>query len=209
MKTNFPLYDTQKLNSFFKTIRNLYFSDFIFLFFLFLLGIFVGYLSSLSDPDLIPILLKELEGRLMHFDSKNLFIFAVQIFLNNSIISFLGFLFGILFGIVPIFIVFFNGFIFGVVYDYISAQKSILFFMAGFLPHGVFEITAVLFSCALGFRLGRLLLVRLIKPSRKKQIFLKSEFIFSLKLFFFIVVPLLLIAAFIESFITGSILRLF
>jgi len=70
------------------------------------------------------------------------------------------------------------------------------------VPHGIFEITAILFSIALGLKLGILWLLPKSKGARKKV------FLLSLKQSFVImplIAVLLFIVAIIEIFVTGNI----
>ena len=121
------------------------------------------------------------------------------IFGNNLLTSFLAIVFGIFFGIFPIVVLSTNGFILGDLSYHVYLDKGIHYILAALLPHGIFELSAVILSCAIGIRLGNIFLNRLLeKPAPD----LKQSFMNSLKIFIRLVVPLLLLASVIEVWIT-------
>ncbi|MBI2120492.1 MAG: stage II sporulation protein M, partial [Parcubacteria group bacterium] len=84
----------------------------------------------------------------------------------------------------------------------IIAEKGMKLLLMGTIPHGVLEVPAFLIAAAIGLRLGR----RYYRSLRYKDPF-KPFFSRSMKEMFRIVVPLLIVASFIETFITSMILR--
>ncbi len=158
----------------------------IFLFFV-LLGFFIPAPDSISKwiLDYMQEVVNETEG-----------LSAVQlisfIFFNNLKSSFVGMIFGALLGIFPIFTALFNGYILGFVLNESVKIEGILVLWK-LLPHGIFELPAVLISLGLGLRIGTSLLF-----NKKKREF-KKNFYNALKVFLFVVIPLLLIAAIIEG----------
>ncbi|MDD5700194.1 MAG: stage II sporulation protein M [Candidatus Nanoarchaeia archaeon] len=114
------------------------------------------------------------------------------IFFNNLQSSFFGLVLGTLLGIFPIFVALFNGYILGFVLN-ASIDAGGIIVIWRLLPHGIFELPAVFISLGLGLRIGANLLFR-----RKKNGF-RNNLYNSLRVFLFIVLPLLLIAAIIES----------
>jgi stage II sporulation protein M len=80
-----------------------------------------------------------------------------------------------------------------------------LLFAAGLLPHGIFEIPALMFATAVVLRFGAVLL----SPQTGKSM---GQVVFELladwaKVFFGVVVPLLIAAALTEAYFTPSILQ--
>jgi len=61
---------------------------------------------------------------------------------------------GLALGVYPAFSMLFNGLIIGVVGVLSVQNSSLATFLAGILPHGVFEIPALLLGAAIGLRLG-------------------------------------------------------
>jgi stage II sporulation protein M len=129
----------------------------------------------------------------------------IAIFKNNAIDSFLALVFGIGFGIVPVFIVAINGFFLGMVAFVFSKQTGLLFVLAAILPHGIIELPMVLLSAGIGLKLGHEVYMY-FKGIRTN---LKEEFKCGIWFFIRYIVPLLFIAAFIESYVTPVIALLF
>lgn len=164
----------------------------IFALFIFV-GAFLPVPSAIEQQilDLIEELLRNTEslswGGLMSF-----------IFFNNLQSSFLGMLFGIVLGIFSVVTVVVNGYLLGFVASRVTQSEGI-FVLWRLLPHGIFELPALFISLGLGLKLGTFI----FKKNKIKS--LKKYFWNSLKVFLFVVLPLLIVAAFIE----GSLIFLF
>lgn len=126
------------------------------------------------------------------------------IFFNNASKCFLVVLFGIAFGIAPALFIIANGFIIGIVVGFAMSQWGPLYVLIGIVPHGVIELPMVFISAAIGLKLGYETLMALVKG--KKEVF--GEIAKGLLMFIFYILPLLFIAAFIETFVTGALLML-
>ena len=131
------------------------------------------------------------------------FIFFITIFLNNSFKCFLNILLGPAFGIFPLFSTFINGGLLG----FLAREEGSVVFLY-VLPHGIFEIPAFLLSAAIGLRLSCDVLKILLGSRGRsggrgeggtKVVSLKVEFGEALKAFIKIVLPLLFVAALIET----------
>jgi len=105
---------------------------------------------------------------------------------NNLKVAFFGMLLGIVFGIIPTLALVVNGYVLGFVLHRSILDQGI-FIIWRLLPHGIFEIPAILISTSLGIKLGINL--------RNFKVNFKS----ALRIFIFIVVPLLVIAGIIEG----------
>ena len=114
------------------------------------------------------------------------------IFLNNIQSSFTGMLFGIILGIFPIIAVIVNGYLVGFV-SAKAVEVGGMSILLQLLPHGIFELPALFISLGLGLKLGTFI----FKKNKFKT--LGSYLVKSMKVFFFIVIPLLAIAAVIEG----------
>jgi len=117
-----------------------------------------------------------------------LFYFAV-IFSNNAFKCFLNIILGPLIGFFPLFSTFINGGLIGLVIQ----EWGLIVFLGILLLYGIFELPAFLLSAAIGLRLGREVL------KRKNERHFKRELGKALKVFVILILPLLLIAAIIES----------
>ncbi|MBS3085261.1 stage II sporulation protein M [Candidatus Pacearchaeota archaeon] len=165
-------------------------------FFYLIIGIFfffVLFAFLLPPPkeisDLILNFLKELIEETKGMNAPEL---AQFIFVNNIQTSFLGMFFGILFGIYPVIVAVFNGYVVGFV-SLIAVNEGGFSVLWQFLPHGIFELPAVFISLGMGTKLGTFVFAK-----HKKRAFL-NYFSNSIRVFLFVVLPLLIIAAIIES----------
>ncbi len=126
------------------------------------------------------------------------------IFLNNSIKAFFMMLLGILFGVIPVIFILLNGYMLGIITSVIIAGEGIISILLGILPHGMFEIPAILIIAGYGVWLGEMF----SKKLRNKDMFTPYLKI-ALKKYIKIILPIIALAAFIEVFITGELLTLF
>ena len=114
------------------------------------------------------------------------------IFFNNLKSSFFGMIFGIALGIFPLFSSIINGYILGFVAS-MTVEGEGLSVLWRLLPHGIFELPAVFISLGLGLKLGTFVFYE------KKLETFKEFFWSSLRVFLFIVIPLLILAGIIEG----------
>jgi stage II sporulation protein M len=166
----------------------IYFAAFIFLIFTIL-----GFILPIFFVDIIKDQIANIINQTEGLDTLSLIGF---IFLNNAKTSFLGLVLGILFGFIPIILAVINGYVLGFVSNYAvgEAGYTSLFRL---LPHGIFELPAVIIGLGLGTKLGMFFFS---KDSNKE--FMRRVWL-SLKVFIFIVVPLLVISAIIEGSLIG------
>ena len=159
----------------------------IILFFVFAI---IGFIFPAPDSVLQRILeiIKEVLEKTEGLSPGRLFVF---IFVNNLEVSLIGLIAGILFGIFPLMTTIANGYLLGFVGKYSVSEDGILSLWK-ILPHGIFELPAIFISLGLGLRLGMFFF-------NKKEKNLREDFLNSMKVFFLIVVPLLFVAAIIET----------
>ena len=128
---------------------------------------------------------------------------ASAIFINNGVKTFLVILLGVLGGVLPVAFLLLNGYAIGWVL-YLSIQsKGIVSSLLAVVPHGIFELPAVLLGASVGIFLGARTMRRLFG---KFETSLKRDFGRALKFFWRIILPLLLLAAFVEAFVTSAII---
>ena len=127
------------------------------------------------------------------------------IFVNNSGKAFLALLLGLGIGILPLLFIASNGFILGVVVVEIQQVRGIEFVLAALVPHGVLELPSVLLSAAVGVRLGWEV-IRKIRGNQSAS--LRYELSRGIRFFVYRLLPLFLIAAVIEAFVTPSVINL-
>lgn len=161
----------------------------LFISIVFLVFAFVGYFAVIP-PAVEAILKEKLKEIALLFAGLNLPETIWTLFSNNLYVSFLSIVLGVLFGIFPVITSLSNGFIIGYVLHKVVAIEGILTLWK-LLPHGIFELPAVIISMGLGLRLG---ITLLFKTKEIKKESLRALFVFLL-----IVCPLLILAAIIEG----------
>lgn len=137
---------------------------------------------------------------------------AVSIMFNNLHAAALSILYGIIpFLYLPALPIGLNASIIGAVTSsYIVSSQSLLLFAAGLIPHGIFEIPALLIAFACGLYLCHEVTQRLSKSTSNKERTPLVETILSImRVYLTIVVPLLIIASFIEAYVTPILMSFF
>lgn len=114
------------------------------------------------------------------------------ILLNNIQSSFLGVLFGFIYGIFPLIVTIANGYVLGFVLS-MSVESAGVASLLKIVPHGIFELPAIFISLGLGLKFGTFVF------QKNKAKSFKNYLINSLRIFILIVIPLLIIAGIIEG----------
>lgn len=127
---------------------------------------------------------------------------AAFIFFNNAIKSFVFMILGLALGTMPAIFLIINGAVIGLVVNITSIAISPSFVFAALIPHGILEIPALLYAAALGFKVGS----QVWRKIRKKRSFVKKSLAIGIKSFVRVVLPMLLVAAIIEAFVTPAII---
>lgn len=122
----------------------------------------------------------------------------------------------ILFGLVPLyrlpsFYTIFQFIMIGVVFGglYALGHNVINAFVFSFLPHAIIELTALLYSVAIGNYINQNILTKIFFRKKKDSEPIGKLLKQSLRSYIFVVIPLLVIAAFIEAFITSRLSETF
>lgn len=180
-------------------------------FFLFvLLGILFDYINPELSADFFSNIQQQFSF-VRDFNFSTMFFF---LFFNNTLTVFIGIFLGVLLGIIPVFFLAVNGFVVGLVIGRIYPTLGFFGVLANLLPHGIFELTALFIGSALGINLGMVayreikdgsLSVKEIFRAIKKLEFpegnLKEGYTLAINGFLYIVLPLLFIAALIETYL--------
>ena len=145
--------------------------------------VFFGQLGFIDT--LLRDLISQIEG-------KNAFELILFILQNNAKSAFFALIFGVVFGIFPLFNAVFNGLILGYVLRGVYIISGVSDFWR-LLPHGIFELPAIFISLGLGTKLGMFIFAK-----KKKKVF-RERLIKSLIVYFTIVLPLLIVGAIIEG----------
>ncbi|MCD4808997.1 MAG: stage II sporulation protein M [Methanosarcinales archaeon] len=170
---------------------------------LFLLATAVGYVSAYFNPDIIDELMGQFEETYGWIAEESPIMIMLFIFANNTLNSFIAMLLGTFFGIWPVIFILVNGYFIGVVVFSSVQEYGILVVLFALLPHGIIELPMIFISASMGLRLGVLAFQKIFNI---KDIRFKYELFSAIRFFVTVIVPLLFIAAIIETFITSTIL---
>lgn len=143
------------------------------------------------------------EGNPAHVD-------MLLLFLRNTWVSFVLIALGFIpFGLGTAFILSSNGSLMGFVLlaGEVIRGNAFEMFVFGILPHGITEVGAFLIASALGFRLTR----SVSRKIRKKELDEPISLTFkrSARIFFVVIVPLILVSALLEAYVTPVLLDMF
>ncbi len=172
-------------------------------FFVFILWILL-YLFTPIDENIKKTLIQQTIEYVQTIMTTNSFELFMKIFFNNAFIWLLIVLSGFLLSVLWVFFVFSNIFIVWLVLT-ISIEKVWLYHsLLAILPHWILEITAVLLSLALSFKITNLVVKKIWNW---KTVKIWWELRKTLLFFGWFVLPLFLVAGAIESFITPLFLK--
>ncbi len=172
---------------------------------IFLFG--VGIILGLAAPADINSLLAEdvapLEELIDFLASLPQFALFVIIFINNAITLLLSFLLSPILCLLPILVLIVNGWLIAFVTAVVMQEKSLGFVLAGLLPHGIFELPALILGQAAALSFGTVVILALFKKERRERLLpsLKQNF-----RYLTLAIALLLPAAIIETYVTPLLL---
>jgi len=176
--------------------------------FLFGTGFGGGLISGLSTPGAITDIFSEDVAALEEFvdllaSLPPLSVFLLILIKNTSAVL-ISFALSPIFCLVPVMALIFNGGLLGFVSALVIQEKSLGYLLAGLLPHGIFELPALIIGEAVALSFGTAVLLALFKKERRSQLLprLRQNLRYLL-----IALALLLPAAIIETYITPLFLR--
>lgn len=160
-----------------------------------------------SDANAINSVSKVIQGSMSGIDlSKDTHMVSIlKLFFNNARASLIAISLGVVpFLFLPFISFFANGILVGMVTSlaFQTGGFSLSFFLASLLPHGIFEIPAIIYACALGIYLCKETTKILLKRSDKR---LSNVIADTLRGYVLVILPLLIVAAIIEATITMQI----
>lgn len=171
---------------------------------IFLAGCTGGYLASQADPafgEALVTLFQDMVTKEIMSDEPPLL--ALQLFLNNLEACILLFLGGATFGLLTLFVLSFNGIIIGGILEVVRGKTDDVVMVAAIVPHGIFELPAVIVSAALGLMLSRALMLEFTGQGDAA-----AQAASLGRLFVRYVIPFIAFAACIEAFITPAVLQM-
>ncbi len=172
--------------------------------FLFGIGLVLGLATTTAVTGLLAedvAALEELADLLAPLPQLSVFAF---IFIKNVSAVLISFAFSPIVCLVPVMALIINGWIIGLVSTTVIQEKSLGYLLAGLLPHGIFELPALIMGEAVALSFGTAVLLALFKKERRSQLLpnLKQNLRYLIVAF-----ALLLPAAIIEVYLTPLLLR--
>lgn len=128
---------------------------------------------------------------------------ALLIFANNAVKTFLVVVLGTAFAIMPVAFIIVNGAALGFVLHLATQARGFASSLLAIVPHGVFELPAILLGAGIGMMLGVKVTRRLF---RGVPFQLRYELGRAVKFFATTILPLLLIAALVEAYLTATLM---
>ena len=162
----------------------------------------IGYVAATSMPQVGGSVVSNFKSEVSPLKELSPVGLMLGIFANNALKCLLVIVLGIVFGIVPAFFVLANGLVLGLVIGMTISHTSLLYILVGVVPHGIIELPMVFISSAIGLKMGVLALKALL--GKKEGIVNKIQE--ALMIYIVWIFPLLFLAAFIETFVTGPVL---
>lgn len=164
----------------------------------FLVAAFSGYYFAQNFPNETAAYFEEAKKFFSSVNQESSWQTFLSIFKNNVDAMLIVVAMGIFAGLFSLTFLLTNGFLIGMIAFIFTSQSSWLVFASGILPHGVIEIPCMLFSAAIGFRIGKTATQKLFR----KNVSLTREVALGIKFAITAIVPLLFLAALIEAYIT-------
>ena len=168
---------------------------------LFSVGFAIGLMVVDRFPQMADAFEESLAGFVKSFRGLPKGRLAVMIFLNNSVKTLLAILLGTLFGLLPAFFLVVNGAALGAVLSMSTRSRGLWVSLLSVVPHGVIELPAVFLGTAIGIMMGTILVRKFFAKSDAKM---GGEIGHAMKFFVTLIVPLLLVAALVEAFVTSA-----
>jgi stage II sporulation protein M len=168
---------------------------------LFASGIVGGFVVVQHVPELADHFQDILANFVRMFTGMPPFRLAVAIFLNNAVKTFFAIVLGVVLGIVPVIFLFANGIALGVAISISTQARGLWPSLLAILPHGIIELPAVLLGTSIGLMIGHLAAQGI---SGRARVPIIAEIGRAIRYFCTVIVPLLVLAALVETFITAA-----
>ena len=123
----------------------------------------------------------------------------VVIFIKNVSALLISFAFSPIFCLIPVLALTINGWLIGLVSTMVIQEKSFGYLLVGLLPHGVFELPALIMGEAVALSFGTAVIIAIFKKRRRNLLLLNIKQ--NLR-YLTIAITLLLPAAIIETYVT-------
>jgi stage II sporulation protein M len=164
----------------------------------------LGYVAAMMMPGTGSNVVSGFKQEVTPLKSMSPLGLMLGIFLNNAVKCFLAIVLGLAAGVAPVLFMLANGLILGIVIGVTIRGTSLAYVLVGTVPHGVIEIPMVLISSAIGLKLG----VDVVLKILGKKSGIGKDIREGLTMYAVYILPLLFLAAIIETFVTGPLLYL-
>ena len=164
----------------------------------------VGYLVAVLSPSFTQQTIASFKQEVSPLQQVSAIGLMLGIFENNAIKCFLVVVLGLAAGVAPLLFTVANGLVIGIVVGATMAKTGLLYVLVGILPHGIIEMPVVFLSAAIGLKLG----FDVLRMAVHRPVPLWRDIREALLIYVFWIMPLLFIAAFMETFVTGTLLYL-
>ena len=171
---------------------------------LFTIFYFAGDLVTILSPSFTDQMISGFQQEVGPLKNASALGLMLGIFENNVTKCFLVLVLGLAFGVAPLLFIVANGLVIGIVVGATMAKAGLFYVLVGVVPHGVIELPMVFLSSAAGLKLG----VDVIRALVSRNVHLWKDIREALLVFVFWIAPLLFLAAFTETFVTGTLLYL-
>ncbi|MGH7796747.1 MAG: stage II sporulation protein M [Candidatus Binatia bacterium] len=168
---------------------------------LFALGIVAGLVAVYRIPSIADHFQDMLANFVRMFAGMPPLRLAGAIFLNNAFKTLCAIVLGLFIGIVPVIFLLANGVALGVAMSISTQARGLWPSLLAILPHGILELPAVFLGTSIGLLIGRQAAQRL---AGRAETPIGAEVLQGIKYFCTVIVPLLLVAAFVEAFLTAA-----
>ncbi len=166
----------------------------------FAIGSVSGFFLSEESSDIVMPIIKQIGEEFSLEEPK--FQLATKIFFNNLRASLILLFSGTLL-FIPYLVLMVNGFLVGFIFKtFLEKGYSIFDFILVTFPHSIFELPAIFISSAIGIRIGLTYLL----PKGNRAVAVSQRIKEAGAIYITIVIPLLLLAAFIETYISTTLL---
>ncbi len=130
----------------------------------------------------------------------------IIILINNIVAVLFSFVMSPLLCIIPVLSLLINGVVIGMVSSMVLDHQSFGFLIAGLLPHGIFEIPALILGLSAALSFGSVVTLSIFKKPLRDEI---MPSLYSNLKYLVVAIGLLIPAAFVEAFITPLFMDIF
>jgi len=194
------MYDAGRARIYWKSIQ----PQLLIIVLLFALSTASGYVYSSMHPESVAQSLEDVSELVDIIGDLSPIGIMLFIFFNNAIKSLLMLVLGIGFGLLPLVFIAYNGFIIGVVCYVFSAEDGFAYVLSAILPHGIIELPMIFISAAIGLKIGQ----ETFRAASGRPANIRDEFFRGVGFYFRWIMPLLFVAAVIETFVTPFVIRM-